>query len=198
MSYVYIAPLVNKKAFKIGKADDPTNRLALLTRYYEFDFKEISLINCGNIIDAYRIENLLHAACENKRVIFEYDGGTEFFDYVIYDKLLSIVNNLVEINQFQIEKIAPISSIKNVTLVQDDIDCLLNALTRKMKNKRLSYNISQEKLAKITGVSLNTIKNTESTGNVTLVSFVKILKALDLDSILSEFEVETPLRKRCR
>jgi len=199
MTFVYIAPLVNKRAFKIGKAINPQERILGLTRFYEFNFEDISLINCKEASRSYKVEYLLHSACESKRIIYEYDGGTEFFDYCIYEKAMEIVKDVALINEYTIDKMAPIVDIKGLQDIKtDEIELLLNALCNKIKNKRLGYNMTQNQLAKVTGIGLRTIRNIENDGNTTLPNFIRVLKALDLDYILSDLEVETPMKERAR
>ena len=197
MSFVYIAPLINKTAFKIGKSEDPINRIMSLTRFYDFDFKEISMINCENIARSYKIESLLHSVCESKRIIFEHDGGTDFFSYEIYDKLMSMINILIEINKFQTKRMPPIENIRNIQVIKnDDIEDLLISLSNKIRYKRLEYNISQGQMGKITGVDIKTIRRMEKRCAGTVPNFIRILRVLDLDGILSEFEVNMPQRQR--
>lgn len=198
-SFVYIAPLLNKNAFKIGKSENPISRIVELTRFYEFDFKEVYIIDCENCTDAYKIESLLHIVCNKKRVFFDYDGGTEFFSYEVYEKLLFVANTIVEINKLKISRMPPIEDIKVFEVVKsNDVELLLNSLTNKLKHKRLEYNITQKQLAKITGMSIRTIQRMEDSGVITLINFIRILKALDLDSILSEFQIDIPEKQRSR
>ena len=199
MSFVYIAPLKNKTAFKVGKSNSPAERIMSLTRFYDFEFEDISVIDCKSQDGAYRLEGLLHSVCETQRVVFEYDGGTEFFAYGIYGKLLSVVTIVAEMNGYIVTKMPSVESIVILKDVKhDDIDCMLNAIANKVKNKRLGYNISQVQLATICGLSRRTIQNMEDDAIVTLPHFIRILKALDLDHVLSELEVDVPMRQRAR
>ena len=200
MSFIYIAPLVDKTSYKIGKSRNPSNRILALSKYYHFDFKNIDFIDCKSETDAYKFENILHCACDKSRVIMEYDGGTEFFDFKTYEDTLSLVKIVIKMNDFDLIKMPDVTNIKNFDAIeQDDIKCLMNSITNKLKNKRLEYNISQKQLAIIAGISPNTIRNMESNNfSITLENFIKVLKSLDLDHLLSDFEVCSPTRKRSR
>jgi len=200
MSFVYIAPLADKVAFKIGKSSKPEERIFQLNRFYKFDFNNISIIDCKENIDAFRLENLLHSACDNKRIIYDYDGGTEFFDYTIYDKIMEIVKNVLGILQYPINKMRPIVDIKNIknrkSVEDDEIETLLVSITNKIRNKRLGYNMTQKQLAKVTGLGIRTIRYLEANRKINLTTFIKVLKALDLDYLFSELEVDIPSRER--
>ncbi len=79
MAFVYIAPLRDQTAFKVGKAIAPSSRLSQLLRFYDFNTDEIIIIDCGTADHAYAFETLLHKACRNLRVALPYDGGSEFW-----------------------------------------------------------------------------------------------------------------------
>jgi transcriptional regulator with XRE-family HTH domain len=64
-------------------------------------------------------------------------------------------------------------------------------LSVRLKKQRLFQNLKQQDLAEMAGVSVGTIKNFESTGNVSLESFVRIVMALNLQSELAHlFELK--------
>ena len=198
MSLVYIAPLLNKTAFKVGKSEDPKDRLSQLSRFYEFDPTNILLVDCKCSKNAYNIESLFHSICNKQRVILENDGGTEFFSYDIYNKFISIVNNIVELHQYTISHLVlSQQDLLNINEIKtDDVSRFLNALSIKLKNKRLEYNISRIQLSKISGVNVPNIKRFETIGQISLKNFIGLLKSLNLDYLLSEFEVEKPDRLR--
>ena len=63
-------------------------------------------------------------------------------------------------------------------------------LAEKIQEKRKKLKISQEKLADKSGVSLGSIKRFETKYEISLVSFIKILVALGLDSELDSLFVK--------
>lgn len=195
--YVYIAPLKDKTAFKVGKSGDPVARLATLSKYYDFDYNNVLLVDCGTNDEAYRAESLFHSTCSKQRIIFAYDGGTEFFAYSTYDDIIVVVNTVAKLKAYKITKmpITAILSAKEIVAV-DDVGQLINLMAVKVRDKRLGYNITQAELAKICGIGVRTVRYLEASRAVTLDTFVRVLKALDLDYIFSELEVDTPYRER--
>ena len=138
----------------------------------------------------------MHAT--RKGCFFEYDGGNEFFSFDTYDRIMSVIDSLIDLHGFDLTQMPDAASLKMIDPVKsDDLECIVNALTNKIRNKRLEYNITQEQLSKVTGLSVRTIRHMESSNaSMSLNNFIKVLKALDLDYILSEFEVDLPLRQR--
>lgn len=67
---------------------------------------------------------------------------------------------------------------------------VLLELTKRVKQKRLNLNITQEELSKKAGVHVQTIKNFESGKTTTLLTFIQILRAFDglnvLDTIFPD------------
>ena len=77
MSYVYIAPLENGVAFKVGKANDPVQRLNQLSKTHKFDTRRITCINCGEESYAFELESSLHKILKPYNAVLFGDGGTE-------------------------------------------------------------------------------------------------------------------------
>ncbi|GHE02624.1 hypothetical protein GCM10008024_22910 [Allgaiera indica] len=79
-----------------------------------------------------------------------------------------------------------------------------------MRNRRLGLNLSQEDLAKASGVPLSTLKKFERTGQISLASFLAICDAIAVGhrlndvippappSTLDEVEGRTPRKVRKR
>jgi hypothetical protein len=196
MSCVYVAPLCSKTAFKVGKADDAINRLRELHRYYDFDFGNSTIIQCGLPEHAFQLESILHATCEGQRVLFDYPGGTEFFKFEIYEDALIVVNVIAKLKGYSIEKIPEPIAINQPE--PNEVSDTMVSLGLQLKNKRLHYNITQRQLANVCKVSLRLIQNMEKGSNVTLANFISVTKALDLDSMFTELDVPVPLRERSR
>ena len=65
----------------------------------------------------------------------------------------------------------------------------------RLKNRRLAQNLTQEGLARRSGVALGTLKKFERTGQIALVSFIRLVITLKdeaaLENILLEQKFET-------
>lgn len=62
----------------------------------------------------------------------------------------------------------------------------LELIGQRIKEQRLQLNISQQELADFAGVSRNTIRLLENGKGIGMLSFVRILRKLDLDMNLLE------------
>ncbi len=61
---------------------------------------------------------------------------------------------------------------------------ILHELTRRVRQRRLNVNMTQEELADKAGVHVQTIKNFESGSNSKIITFIQILRQLqDLDAL---------------
>lgn len=80
-------------------------------------------------------------------------------------------------------------------------------LAQRARNRRLSVGLTQEGLSQRSGVALGTLKKFEKTGQISLVSFIRISITLKDDAVLenllkpTEFQsmdqlLEKPKRKR--
>lgn len=56
---------------------------------------------------------------------------------------------------------------------------MANTIARKARAKRLSFNLSQQTLSENAGVSYSSLKKFERTGQISLISLLKISLALD-------------------
>lgn len=76
----------------------------------------------------------------------------------------------------------------------------LELLGGRIKQQRLNLNISQQELADFAGVSRNTIRLLENGKGIGLLSFVRILRKLDLDmnllELVPEVSKENPFEKK--
>ena len=191
MSYVYIAPLKDRSAFKIGKANAPSSRLSQLLHYYDFDTSEIVIFNCGTVGDAFSLEGILHNSCERRRVLFPFDGGTEFFAYEVFGDAIKIANTVRDINGYR--------TIPFIRVTEDPIDetsLIVMSFASKVRSRRLELNLTQAQLADRSKLGKRTIERTESEGNTTFKNMVAILRELNLEYLFSGLEVEEPVRKR--
>lgn len=197
MNYVYIAPLRNKTAFKIGKADDPKKRLLMLSRYYDFDLDSVTLLECpDDTVSSYAVEHMLHLVCASCRVIFDYPGGTEFFDYAVYDKLMMTVPTLAELQHCAVIRMTAITADQVVVPAASSVEKIQLSLGAQIQRQRLNYNITQYQLACITGVSRRAVQNVEAGENVTTDVLIRVLEALSLDHLLCDWDIPMVLRKR--
>ena len=63
-----------------------------------------------------------------------------------------------------------------------------------MRNVRKRRSISQEKLAKMSGVSFGSVKRFETTGQISLLSLTKIAMALDMADELRNLFTQVPYK----
>lgn len=198
MSQVYIAPLKDKTAFKIGRSNNPIDRILTLSYYYDFDYSDIMLIDCKTTSESFILENILHTICDNEREILNFDGGTEFFKYIIYDKTVEVCKNIVLLKNFTISSFPIIEDIKMNNIVKiDDVEKIIQSLCNKIHKKRLSCNITRPKLAQISNTTSYTIKNLENGRNISIKNLIRLMKALNMDYIFNELLIEDTIRQRC-
>ena len=78
--------------------------------------------------------------------------------------------------------------------MESDELLLLEVVTTHLKNKRLHRGMSQEKLAELSGVSIETISRIENKNtNPLLTTFIQLAIALDVDvnEIIKEYKQQT-------
>jgi T5orf172 domain/Helix-turn-helix len=192
MSFVYIAPLSDRSAFKVGKAIAPSSRLSQLLRYYDFNTNQILIVNCKTIDNAFALESILHKACEGMRVIMPYDGGTEFFSHNLFNEAVCIIHAVCRINGFQ--TIPFVRERREDTI--DETGLIIEAFANKIRSRRLELNLRQTDVAKLAGVAKRTIERIEQRGQSTFYNMVAVLRALNLEYLLSQLEIGAPLRQR--
>lgn len=67
-------------------------------------------------------------------------------------------------------------------------------LAKRVRNVRKRRSISQEKLAKMSGVSFGSVKRFETTGQISLLSLTKIAMALDMADELRNIFTQVPYK----
>jgi DNA-binding XRE family transcriptional regulator len=197
MEFVYMVTLKNKEAFKIGRSRDPQARIAYLNKFYEFDLEQVYWTGCHKESGyGARLEKTLHFVFSENRVLFEHDGGSEFFRYSVYDRAREMMKELAELHGNSIEELSLAQQIRDSAVDDNEVDLLLEGLMHKSRCRRLELNMTQHQLSRITGLGRSTIKNLETKGITTLRNFIKIMKALDMDHVFSEWEAIFVERKR--
>jgi hypothetical protein len=192
MSFIYIAPLSDHSAFKVGKAIAPSSRLSQLLRYYDFSTSQILIVNCKTVDNAFALESILHKACEGMRVIMPYEGGTEFFSHKLFDEAVCIARAVCRINSFQT---VPFVRERQEDPI-DETNLIVEAFANKIRARRLELNLRQADVAKLAGVAKSTIERIEKRGQATFYNMVAVLRALNLEYLLSQLEISAPLRQR--
>lgn len=92
MSYLYLLKRTDRnESFKIGVSGNPTKRFLKLTC-------DTSLIDTAKSVviklkDAYVIEHLLHKRLRGSQIVYDEDGGFEWFSIDRYDEVISMFIN---------------------------------------------------------------------------------------------------------
>lgn len=63
-------------------------------------------------------------------------------------------------------------------------------LAARLRNRRLAQNLTQEGLAKRSGVALGTLKKFERTGQIALVSFIRLVVTMKDEAALEDLLLE--------
>jgi DNA-binding XRE family transcriptional regulator len=192
MSFVYIAPLSDGTAFKVGKAIAPSSRLSQLLRYYDFDTNNILIVDCNTVEQAYEFESILHKACRNMQRLMPYDGGTEFFAHNVLHDAIKIAESVCQINGY---RTVPFIRQKNEDPI-DEAGLIVASFSNKIRARRLELNLTQAQLADLAGVGKRTVERIENSDNATFYTMVRVLRSLDLEYLFSELEITDPFRKR--
>lgn len=102
---VYLLKSKHNQTFKIGKANNLSQRLSTLERNYEFDLNNSYTIEISQK-EVFRLENLLHFSFENARVdnLPKASGYTEFFNGTSFEDVLSFVNMISKYKSIKINK----------------------------------------------------------------------------------------------
>ena len=79
-------------------------------------------------------------------------------------------------------------------LVWETAEELDQQLAKRVRNVRKRRSISQEKLAKMSGVSFGSVKRFETTGQISLLSLTKIAIALDMADELRNLFTQVPYK----
>lgn len=79
-------------------------------------------------------------------------------------------------------------------LVRETAEELDQKLAKRVRNVRKRRSISQEKLAKMSGVSFGSVKRFETTGQISLLSLTKIAMALDMADELRNLFTQVPYK----
>jgi hypothetical protein len=192
MAFVYITPLLDKSAFKIGKTVAPSSRISQLSQYYDFDLTRVLIVCCGTTDSAFNLESILHKACQGKHVFMPYDGGTEFFSYDVYSDILSITKSVCAINDYEI-----IPFVRDqINDPFDEVSLIIEAFSNKIRARRLEMDLSQAEVAEMSGLSVRTIRNIESQCKSAFHNVVSVLRVLNLENLFADLEVTVPFRQR--
>ena len=79
-------------------------------------------------------------------------------------------------------------------LIWETAEELDQKLARRVRNIRKRRSISQEKLAKMSGVSYGSIKRFEASGQISLISLTKIAMALEIADELRTIFTQVPYK----
>lgn len=185
MSYIYIAPLNDQSAFKVGKSTTPSTRIQQLSRFYDFDMDDITVMYCGDENSAYALESAIHSVLKNSRVIKEFDGGTEFFEFCHYSNAICLLRNIAAINNFMTTSLVVDFDVEPMGSF---LDLTLSALGKRCAARRLELNLSQEFLATAAGVGIRTVQRLEAGSNVNTSCLLNIMRQLEMECSLEPMQ----------
>ena len=174
MSYVYVAPLKDGSAFKIGKAKNAMDRLTELSFYYRFDTAHILVIDCQNESEAFLLEAALHKIFDQDVVSFSKPGGTEFFATNSMPSVIKLCEAICEVRHYKRVPFLPNINLKP----PGDAEVIQMTCSESLKAMRLNANISQAELATKANVSKRTVERFETGSDVGMLNFIKIANAL--------------------
>jgi len=196
MSNVYIFKLKDNTAFKIGKSSNIIKRYKTLKSFYDFDDTVIE-IDCGKGSSSYELEQNLHKICKNHHIIQEYQGGTEFFDMNIFEKTLSILIDICDLNYYKITHYST-GGFDLPNKKFSECDLILHKIGKLVRKKRLDYNRTQGELAKHIGVSSRSVIRVEQGVSVASHTLIKVLMSLNLDDNFLAFPESNAINNRIR
>lgn len=93
--YIYVLPTVDRSMVKIGRSNDPLDRIAvLLNTYPDIDLSRSVIVG----VDTHRIEAVLHAIFSHRRMKLNKrsDGHTEWFCGDICDEVLELAQRIAQ------------------------------------------------------------------------------------------------------
>jgi len=197
-SYVYLFPLKNRSAFKIGKSNNPKKRFSTLLKFYDLDYHNTILFKCQSENDAYIIENILHKSFKNNKYIFEYEGGTKFFNYNILPDVKSMIKLLSNNYTIKLESLPKPSELLDDFIPTNNI--MLIKLGNAIKRKRILLHITQSQLSNITNTTRQTIAKLENgKGNASINTVLTIMDALSMTDFINElYNDNSELNRRVR
>lgn len=196
-SYVYLFPMKDRSTFKIGKSINPSSRFSQLLKYYDLDKDRSTLFLCDSEQVSFTIESIIHKSFQQNKCFFEYDGGTEFFNYSVHEDVLKMFEILS--SQYNLLK-SPFPKNIKIECSQSCIELLLIKIGNSIKRKRVNLNISQSQLGNITGITRQTIASIEN-GNSgpSISSVLSILEVLKMTDIFDNlYHNETNLNCRAK
>lgn len=193
-SYVYFLLLEDKTAFKIGMTTNPLKRISYLHNYYKFNLDESFMIKTDN---AYLLENSFHSMYDNSRLSKTGSGGTEFFDYDIFDSVKKTVKSMSIDSDIEICDV----TIEQIDSDIDDTDIILSGIGSAIKQRRIALKYKQQDLANKCNVSRRTILNLENGRSIAFSCVIKIMCNIGMIDALMEIiepQVDKIVSKRQR
>jgi len=135
-SFIYLLILKEKKIFKIGKADNISNRYESLKKTYgDFDLKASYYIECKDE-SVFKVESILHYIFKDFNIIQDNKGGhTEWFDIQCYERVVEVVKILKKVNSdiFNIKQNISLPKEKNTLKLTYKEKRKINAKKKQLK-----------------------------------------------------------------
>lgn len=194
-SGIYVVPLKDNSAFKVGRSMDIQERISKLSQHYELDLDSVWVIQYDEWKQCSRMEKALHDILTRHRVLFPFNGGTEFFAMEHYTATLEMCSLLATTHEAVFETI-DVTDSSGTLFEWNEEHRNIQTIGESVRRKRLELNITQDQLSASTGVSRRTITRLEGGNGSTLESALKILNALGINEFVPF--VESPERRRSR
>jgi DNA-binding XRE family transcriptional regulator len=173
--HVYIAPLKDKSAFKIGMSREPLRRLTELSYLYDIDAQKVVVLKCESASAAFRVESELQCLFVDEAEPVEGVGGTEFYSHKVYDAAVEICCVLCRAKGYSFVKFVPDKSV----VPPSGADITQRRAAMAVKERRIGLGLTQQDLAQRASVSRRTV---ERFGQAEFGNFAKIVTALGIGS----------------
>lgn len=185
ISGIYIVPLHDGSAFKIGRSADVEKRIAGLTRHYYFDLTELWVLECDGASRQLVLESKMHSVLSDHRVLQEFEGGTEFYEIKYLQSAHRILTEISALDAVEFKKLKTfVSGINEFIFEWNESQRNLLTIGESIKRKRLLMNVTQDRLSMVSGVSKRTIERLEHGEGASLENGLMVLNALGINQFV--------------
>lgn len=196
LAFVYLSPLSDETAFKIGKAKSPSARLLNLSEFHGLHATHTWLMGCPNEHSAFVAESFLHRVFHKYSIERVNDGGTEFFKMSCFIECRRIAAAYAAAHGHIFSQYLSPKPERGEPAISNSIV----EISEKIRTRRLACNLKQEELAERAGISRLTYLRFENgeNGHIGLSSFLRILKELGLSNVIDSMPKDETFRQRAK